>query len=292
MAERRGLGRGLSALLDETQAASTPEGRRASGVLEIPVDLIGANPEQPRRRFDEAELDQLAGSIAERGVIQPILVRRAPDAPGTYQIVAGERRWRAAQKAGLRDIPALVRDLDDREVMEVALIENIQRADLNPLEEARGYEALRAGHGRSAESIAVAVGKSRSLVANTLSLLRLPAALKSHVEAGALSAGHARALLDLAEAESLAAEVVRRGLSVRQTEALARKAKAPPSAAGKRDPGRASPNADIAALEADLSGVLGLTVEIQHRRGSGQVRIAYRTLEQLDDLCRRLTRPG
>lgn len=289
MAERRGLGRGLSALLDETQAASTPDGRRASGVLEIPVDLIAANPDQPRRRFDEAELGELAASIAERGVIQPILVRRATGAEGTYQIVAGERRWRAAQKAGSRTIPALVRELDDQEVMEVALIENIQRADLNPLEEARGYEALSERHGHGAESIAAVVGKSRSHVANTLRLLRLPPVVREHLEAGRLTAGHARTLLDLDGAETLAADIIRRGLNVRQTEALARAAKSRPSGAPAV---RAAPDPDTRALEADLSEVLGLAVEIRHKGVAGELRISYRTLEQLDDICNRLTRPA
>ena len=226
MAEsRRGLGRGLSALLEETQAAATPEGRRAAGVLDIPIDLIHANPGQPRRNFAETDLEELATSIRERGVLQPILLRPAPGAPGEYQIVAGERRWRAAQRAQLRAIPALVRELDDLQVMEVALIENIQRADLNALEEARGYVSMMERYPRNAEQIAAVVGKSRSHVANTLRLMRLPRSVQEHLEAGRLTAGHARALLDLDDAERLAERVIKGGLNVRQTEALTRGAR-------------------------------------------------------------------
>jgi ParB family chromosome partitioning protein len=290
MAERRGLGRGLSALLDEAQAASTPEGRRAVGALDIPIELIRRNANQPRRRFDEEELGELAASIAQRGVLQPILVRPLPEAPGEYQIVAGERRWRAAQKAGLRAIPALVRDLDDLEVMEVAIIENIQRTDLNPLEEAHGYAAMSERFNRSAETIAGIVGKSRSHVANTLRLMRLPKAVQEHLAAGRLSAGHARALLDLDEAEAFAAQIVRRGLNVRQAEAMARRARARPPRAERPARGRSLRDADTRALEGDLSRVLGLEVEIRDTGGAGEVRISYATLEQLDDLCRRLTR--
>jgi ParB family chromosome partitioning protein len=293
MAEgRRGLGRGLSALLDEVEAASTPEGRRAAGVLDVPIELIGPNPEQPRRAFGLEELAELADSIRERGVLQPILVRPMPGQDKTYQIIAGERRWRAAQQAGLRAIPALVRDLGDQEVMEVALIENIQRADLNALEEARGYETMTERFERSPEAIAKVVGKSRSHVANTLRLLRLPGPVREHLQCGRLTAGHARALLEVGDAAALAERVVKQGLSVRQTEALARAAKRD-EAAGSRGP-KAAPakDADTHSLEADLEEVLGLKVEIRHRDGAGEVRIAYRTLEQLDDLCRRLTRRG
>ncbi|MEO8925766.1 MAG: ParB/RepB/Spo0J family partition protein [Caulobacteraceae bacterium] len=290
MAERRGLGRGLSALLDEAQAASTPEGRRAAGALDIPIELIRRNPDQPRRHFGEAELGELAASIRERGVLQPILVRPLPDTNGEYQIVAGERRWRAAQQAGLHAMPALVRDLNNLEVMEVAIIENIQRADLNALEEARGYSAMSERFNRSAETIAGIVGKSRSHVANTLRLMRLPSAVQAHLEAGRLTAGHARALLDLDEAEAFADQVVSRGLNVRQTEAMARKARARPPRADRPAREEIQSNADTRALESDLSDVLGLEVEIRDKDGAGEVRIRYATLEQLDDLCRRLTR--
>ena len=294
MTERRGLGRGLSALLDEAEAASTPEGRRAVGALDIPIELIRRNPNQPRRQFAPEALGELTASVEKRGVIQPILVRPLPDTDGEYQIVAGERRWRAAQQAGLRAIPALVRDLDELEAMEVAIIENVQRADLNALEEARGYAAMSERFGRSAETIAGIVGKSRSHVANTLRLLRLPAAVREHLEAGRLTAGHARALLDLDESEDLAARVVKGGLNVRQTEALARHVRARPLRPQTPASARPQKDADTRALEDDLADVLGLRVEIHDVDGAGEVRIQYTTLEQLDDLCRRLTRgtPG
>ncbi len=291
MAEgRRGLGRGLSALLDEVESASTPEGRRAAGVLDVAIELIVPNPDQPRRAFGADELEELAASIRERGVLQPILVRPLPGRDRSYQIIAGERRWRAAQQAGLRAIPALVRDLGDQEVMEVALIENIQRSDLNALEEARGYDAMAARFQRTPEAIAKLVGKSRSHVANTLRLMRLPAEVQDHLEAGRLTAGHARALLDLEDAVGIAERIIRRGLNVRQTEALARVARrAPPGGA----PARANrpKDADTRSLEGDLEDVLGLKVEIRDRDGVGELRIRYETLEQLDDLCRRLSRP-
>ena len=290
MAERRGLGRGLSALLEETQAASTPEGRRAAGALDIPIELIRRNPDQPRRNFAEPDLEELAASIRERGVLQPILLRPAPDAAGEYQIVAGERRWRAAQRAELRVIPALVRELNDLEVMEVALIENIQRDDLNALEEARGYAAMMERYPRNAEQIAAVVGKSRSHVANTLRLMRLPRVVQDHLEAGRLTAGHARALLDIDDAETLAARIIKGGLNVRQTEALTRNVRARPPRIGRSAGGQRTKDADTQVLESDLAEVLGLEVFIEDNDGAGELRIRYKTLEQLDDVCRRLTR--
>ena len=228
MAEsRRGLGRGLSALIEEANSAATPEARSALGVRELMLDIVHRNPEQPRRAFGEEDLRELTDSVRARGVISPIVVRPAPGKPGEFQIVAGERRWRASQAAGLRAIPAVIRDLDDLEVMEIALIENIQRADLNPLEEARGYAAIESRFGRGAEAIAKTVGKSRSHVANTMRLTRLPDEVKSHLESGALSAGHARALLDVPHAVDLAHRIVAEGLNVRQTEALAKRSKPP-----------------------------------------------------------------
>jgi ParB family chromosome partitioning protein len=214
------------------------------------------------------------------------LLRPAPGVPGEYQIVAGERRWRAAQTADLKTIPALVRELDDLQVMEVALIENIQRADLNALEEARGYAAMMERYPRNAEQIAAIVGKSRSHVANTLRLMRLPRTVQEHLEAGRLTAGHARALLDLDDAEALAERIIKGGLNVRQTEFLTRNARVhrPPSS-GKSS----EKDADTVALENDLGEVLGLDVRIDDKDGAGEVRIRYTTLEQLDDICRRLT---
>ena len=292
MAEgRRGPGRGLSALLDEVEAASTPQGRRAAGVLDVAIELVRPNPDQPRKAFEPEELEELAASIRERGVLQPILVRPFPGKPEEYQIIAGERRWRAAQRAGLKGIPALVRDLADQEVMEVALIENIQRTDLNALEEARAYDAMTTRFNRAPEAIAKVVGKSRSHVANTLRLMRLPVAVQDHLTAGRLSAGHARALLDLDDAVALAERVITQGLNVRQTEALARTAR-------RRDvedrPARRTSGGDpdTLALQSDLEDVLGLKVQIRDREGMGEVRITYQTLEQLDDLCRRLSQSG
>jgi ParB family chromosome partitioning protein len=296
MAEtRRGLGRGLSALLDEADAATaTPEARAAAGVEEAPIELIRANPDQPRRAFPDAELDELAASIREKGVLQPILVRPLAETDGEYQIVAGERRWRAAQRAGLKTMPVLVRDLDDLSVMEIALVENIQRADLNALEEARGYDAMVKRFSRTQEVIARMVGKSRSHVANTLRLLHLAPVVQEHLEAGRLTAGHARALMGAADPEGLARIIIDRGLSVREAEALAKKVEAADSApsASDRPEGRrrGGKDTDTLALESDLAEVLGLQVDIRDSQGVGELRIKYKTLEQLDDLCRRLSR--
>ena len=291
MAEnRRGLGRGLSALMEEAQSATTQEARRAAGVQELPIELVRRNADQPRRHFDTEDLQELADSIRERGVIQPILVRPVAEAPGEYQIVTGERRWRASQLAGLHLIPALVRELDDLEVLEIAMIENIQRADLNALEEARGYAVMIKRFNRTHETIAGIVGKSRSHVANTLRLIRLPDRVQEHLEAGRLTAGHARALLDLEDAEALAERIIRGDLNVRQAEALARRARGASEPGGKPKK-KSSKNADTAALESDLAEVLGLKVEIRDQGGAGAVRIAYQSLEQLDDLCARLMRP-
>ena len=292
MAEsKRGLGRGLSALLDEVGAATTPEARKAAGVREIPIELIHRNPEQPRRVFVAEQLEELTASVRERGVISPIVVRPMPNVAGEFQIVAGERRWRASQGAGLRAMPAVVRDFDDLEVMEVALIENIQRADLNALEEARGYAAMEARFGRGAEAIAKVVGKSRSHVANTLRLMRLPERVREHVEAGRLTAGHARALVERADAEVLADRVVKEGLNVRQTEALAKRERSKDRPSGGRS-GRSTKDADTVDLETTLANALGLGVEIVDRGGKGELRLRYDTLEQLDDLCARLSWGG
>src|SRR5580698_9123633 len=220
MAEgRRGLGRGLSALLDEVEAPA--EGQRAAGITEIPVEVVKANPDQPRRRFDEAELDELAQSIREKGVLQPILVRPAVFA-GQYQIVAGERRWRAAQRAGVRTIPALVRSLSDEEVLEIAIVENVQRADLSAIEEAESYRTLIDKFGRTQAQVADTVGKSRVHVTNALRLLQLPERVQTLVRDGQLTPGHVRPLIGAADAARMAEEIVGRGLSVRQTETLAR----------------------------------------------------------------------
>jgi ParB family chromosome partitioning protein len=274
---RRGLGRGLSALLDEVEA---PAAAGRAGVSELPLEAIKANPAQPRRRFDDADIEELAASIREKGILQPILVRPAVFA-GQYEIVAGERRWRAAALAGLRQMPALVRSLSDAEVLEIAIVENVQRVDLSPIEEAEGYRALIDRFARTQAEVAQVVGKSRVHVANSLRLLQLPEPVKAMVRDGRLTAGHARPLIGSADAERLAIEVADKGLTVRQAEMLAR---ARPAAPRKRK------DADTAALENDLSEVLGLQVEIRDAGGAGELRIRYASLEQLDDLCRRLTR--
>jgi ParB family transcriptional regulator, chromosome partitioning protein len=287
MTERRGLGRGLSALLDEATAAG--EGA-APGNREIPIEQIHRNAAQPRMDFDVDDLEVLTASVREKGVLQPILVRPSPDEPGQYQIVAGERRWRAAQAAGLTTIPVMLRELDDLETLEIAIIENVQRADLNPIEEASGYRALMDRFGRTQEDVARTVGKSRSHVANTLRLLDLPPTVVVMLRLGKLSAGHARAVASAPDPLVLAHRVVEQGLSVRAAEALARRAHteaAPPRVTDEDAPRR---DADTRALEEDLARALGLAVEIAHRRGGGELTIRYKTLEQLDDLCRRLTR--
>jgi len=296
MAEgRRGLGRGLSALLGETEAemvegAATP----ARAAQETPIELIMRNPDQPRRQFGEADLVELADSIREKGVLLPILVRPAPGLPGQFQIVAGERRWRAAQRVGLKTLPVIVRELDDLAVLEIAIIENVQRADLNAIEEALGYRALIERFGRTQDAVAQTVGKSRSHVANVLRLLGLPQEVQDLLASGQLSAGHARAIASTKDPLRLAQQIVAEGLSVRAAEALARKT----TEASSIKPGpkgqtrTAVKDADTRALESDLSEVLGLEVEIMDRGGEGEVRLHYATLEQLDDLCRRLTRTG
>jgi ParB family chromosome partitioning protein len=285
MAEnRRGLGRGLSALLGEAEEiahAVAPE----EGVRSIPIELIHPNPDQPRRHFDPDELAGLADSIRDKGVLQPILVRPSRR-DGEYEIVAGERRWRAAQAAGLQAIPAFMRRLSDNETLELAIIENIQRADLNPIEEGRAYQALMAMSQITQEEAARRVGKSRSHVANTLRLAQLPPAVQQHLIEGRLTAGHARALLTSQDPEGLAQTVVERGLSVREAEALAKDGERPRKASG---PKRVK-DADTAALEVDLEEALGMQVEVADRGGAGEVRIRYESLEQLDEICRRLTR--
>jgi ParB family chromosome partitioning protein len=288
---RRGLGRGLSALLGEADAENAPGvASEAAGAREIPIELIRRNPDQPRRRFAEAEIAELADSIREKGVLQPILIRPAPGAPGEYQLVAGERRWRAAQQAGLRAMPALIRELDDKQVLEIAIVENVQREDLGPIEESLSYRALMDRFGRTQEEVAQVVGKSRPHVANSLRLLNLPPEVQTLLADGLLTAGHARALIGSVNPLGLAEEVIARGLNVRDTEALVKRGAPEKKSASFATGGRPSKDHDTASLESDLSEVLGLDVEIRDRGGIGELRIRYATLEQLDDLCRRLTR--
>jgi ParB family chromosome partitioning protein len=303
---RRKLGRGLSALLGEarreepliaaardaaaTESPARPSVRVADGLANVAVAAIEPHPEQPRRRFDEGALEELALSIAERGVIQPVIVR--PLAGGRFQLVAGERRWRAAQKAQLHEIPALIRDLDERDVTALALIENIQREDLNPVEEARAYKRLAQLEDLPHLEIARLVGKSRSHVANFIRLLALPAAVLEHLELGRLEMGHARALVGREDAEALAQRAVNENLSVREVEKLARRAAGEPGAGRTaRVPSDRAQDADIVAVQNQLEEVLGLPVRIAADTDprSGAVTIRYRTLDQLDLICQRLT---
>jgi len=293
---KKGLGRGLSALLgdlEETEAGSAGGADETPGglpVATLPIDRIHPNPAQPRRRFDEAELDDLARSIAERGVIQPVIVRPHPDEPEAFQIVAGERRWRAAQRAQLHDLPVVIRTLDDRDVLELAIIENVQRADLNAIEEAAGYAQLIEKFSYTQDALAKAIGKSRSHLANTLRLLQLPDDVQAHVRDGRLTAGHARALVTAPNASELAKEAVAKGLTVRQVEQAARKPAAAPRAAGGTAGASTAKDADTRLLEGDLSAAIGMRVEIRHvgADGAGELRITYRSLDDLDRLCQRL----
>lgn len=281
------LGRGLSALLGEAvrEEPIAPGESRSSGVQLLDVAAIAPNPEQPRRHFDEEKLDELAKSIAMRGLIQPIVVRPQPG--GRYQIVAGERRWRAAQRAQLHQVPVLVKELDDADTLEIALVENIQRADLNAIEEAEAYARLIERFGHSQEALARLVHKSRSHVANLLRLLDLPATVRNAVADGRLSMGHARALVTAPDPAALAEQVIARGLSVRDTEALARAAKPAAPRLGKIE--YKSMDSDVGALERQLGDLLGLKVKIAHGPKGGSVTLAYSTLDQLDMICQRLT---
>ncbi len=296
------LGRGLSALLGDYAGArnaieaspsltSPAEGSKDEGLTpsEIGIDRIVPNPKQPRRTFIESDLEELADSIRTKGVLQAILVRPDPSNADMFEIIAGERRWRAARRAGLTTIPAVVREMDDREVLEIAIIENVQRSDLNPVEEAEAYKALIDRFGRTQESIATQVGKSREHVSNTLRLLNLPEDVREHVREGRLTAGHARALLKTKEPSALAQIVISKGLSVRDTEALAKQEK---SSRGDAKAANDDKDVDTQALELDLQRSLGLDVDIRHVNGKGgEVRIKYTQLEQLDEICRLLSRP-
>lgn len=289
---QRGLGRGLSALLGEPVAESAPvDGSAApAGVRAVPIESLKPNPDQPRRHFSAETLEELTASIRDKGVLQPILVRPQPGEDGVYQIIAGERRWRAAQAARLKAVPIIERAMDDVEVMEVAIIENVQRADLNPVEEAMAYAALISRFGRTQDALAGVVGKSRSHVANTLRLMQLPDSVLEHVMEDRLSAGHARALITARDPEALAREVLAKGLNVRQTEALARRSADGPKPSKVKPAPSGEGAADIAALEQDLADALGLKVTLSDKGGKGELTIKYATLEQLDDLCRRLMR--
>ena len=282
------LGRGLASLIGDMAPIEAPRGADNSngGPRRIPVELLVANRANPRRDFDDEQLSELTASIKEKGVMQPLLVRPAGDGR-SFEIIAGERRWRAAQRAGLHDLPVVVREVDDKEALELAIIENVQRVDLNPLEEAQGYEQLIEQFAYTQQDLAQVIGKSRSHVANTLRLLKLPREVRELVSSGQLTAGHARTLITAEDPAALAQQIIARGLSVREAEALSQRKPAPKSAAGDVPPPR---DADIVALEKQLSDATGFSVQIHNKpkSESGHVEIRYRTLEQLDAILSRL----
>jgi ParB family chromosome partitioning protein len=286
--ERSRLGRGLAALIgdasDEPQQAIGPRDRRT-----VPIEFLRPNPRNPRKHFDDAHIAELAESIREKGILQPILARAIPNVADAYEIIAGERRWRAAQLAGRHEAPVRIVEATDREALEFAIIENVQRTDLNPIEEAHGYERLQGEFGHTQDAVAKITGKSRSHVANMMRLLKLPEATRSQVANGELSAGHARALLAVDDPQAVAKRVVEQGLTVRDVEHIAQeqsdKRDAAPTA---RQPGAPSKDADTRALEALLTEILGLTVLIRHRGEQGEVNIKYKSLDQLEGLCQKL----
>lgn len=285
----KGLGMGLQALLGEAARAPTPEAQNDAprGVREIEISRIRPNPEQPRVRFDEGALEELADSIRERGVLQPILLRSNGD---DYMIIAGERRWRAAQRARLHAIPAIVRDIDESTIAELALIENIQREDLNALEEAEGYRQLIIRHGHTQDGVAQIVHKSRSHVANLLRLLDLPEFVRISLLQGGISMGHARAVASAADPEALTREIVAKGLSVRQAEERARRERRSGGGAAAASPkATKAVDADLTALERQLGDMLGLKVQVSHKRQGGAVTLQYSSLDQLDMICQRLS---
>ena len=295
MAERqRGLGRGLSALMgQDAEAPVASDAPVPAGVQRVPIESLKPNPDQPRKTFRQEDLEELTASIRDKGVLQPILVRTQPGEDGVWQIIAGERRWRASQAARLTEVPIVVHEMDDVEVFEVAIVENVQRADLNPLEEAEAYRVLMERFGRTQDAVAGVVGKSRSHVANTMRLLQLPERVLFYLREGKLSAGHARALINTPDPGQLADIAFVDGLSVRETEALARRAVEGPKPTKTKSASAAVGGegaADVAALQQDLADALGLKVQLSDKGGKGELTIGYGSLEQLDDLCRRLMR--
>lgn len=291
----RGLGRGLSALMADVAVqddrGDSAQARRPDFL--VPIEKVFPNPQQPRRSFVAEQLEDLAASLREKGIIQPLIVRRRAQQDGTFEIVAGERRWRAAQMAQLHELPVLVRDFDDVEVLEIAIIENIQRADLNPMEEAVGYKQLMEKFGHTQEKLSDVLGKSRSHIANLVRLLQLPDEVQAYLREGKLSAGHARALITAKDPAALARKVIQGGLSVRETERLAKAEDKPAGTGGDAETKKRSApekDADTRALEADLSANLGMKVSITHDNGqeSGLISIRYDSLDQLDELCQKL----
>ncbi len=284
---KKRLGRGLAALIGEMDRVpdevATPV---ATLDRQIPIEFITRNPRNPRRMFTESDLEDLTNSIREHGIVQPVVVRLAKDSADRYELIAGERRWRAAQRAGLTTVPVIIREVDDRVALELAIIENVQRADLNPLEEGMGYQQLIDDHDYTQADLAQVIGKSRSHVANTLRLLKLPEPVRDMITNGSLSAGHARTLITADNPAALADKIVRDGLSVRQAEALAQGESGKPQAPKAKAP--EEKDADTQALEKLLSDVMGMRVTVNHLNKGGDVRIHYTTLEQLDEICQRL----
>ncbi|HEV7309305.1 ParB/RepB/Spo0J family partition protein [Ensifer sp.] len=289
---KRRLGRGLAALIGEMDqplqtGASAPA--PVNPDRRVPIEFVSRNPRNPRRQFDEAELQDLANSIRQHGIVQPVVARTI--GADRYEIIAGERRWRAAQLAGFTEIPVIIRDVDDRTALEIAIVENVQRSDLNPLDEALGYEQLIAEHGYTQNDLGEIIGKSRSHVANSLRLLKLPEPVRDMLSDGALSAGHARALIPTSDPATLARAIIAKGLSVRDAERMAQndiRAQNDPNfgKAARRD----EKDADTLALERTLSDSLGLEVTVNHKASGGHLRIAYKTLDQLEEICRLLER--
>ena len=286
---RRNLGRGLSTLLADVDLGNTsrPDSKPVADST-VPIEKLHANPDQPRRFFADSDLEDLSNSIRTKGIIQPLIVRPNPNISEEYQIVAGERRWRAAQMAQVHDIPVIIRELDDTEVLELGIIENIQRADLNAVEEAVGYRQLMDRFGHTQEKLAEALGKSRSHIANLLRLLTLPDEVITYLKEGKISAGHARALVPASNSAALARTVINKDLNVRQTEALAKSGGKQLSSKRQLQPAK---DADTRAIESDLSAQLKLKVTIDHRQssGKGELRISYSSLEELDGLCQVLS---
>jgi len=282
---RSRLGRGLAALIGDVGEAAIPA-ERSRGQRRVPTEFLRPNPRNPRRTFVETDLDDLVNSVREKGIIQPILVRNIPGMEDVFEIIAGERRWRAAQRASLHEVPIIIVEAGDKEALEIAIIENVQRSDLNALEEALGYEQLIAEYGYSQNDLSKIIGKSRSHIANTIRLARLPDSVKALLASGELTAGHGRALLSVKDPEALARRIVERGMTVRDVERIANeddKAEKAPQVVKRREK-----DPDTRALEKAIEDVLGLSVSITHGSRGGELKIKYRTLEQLDAVCRRL----
>ncbi len=286
--ERSRLGRGLASLIGDVGGEAAHVERPSRTPRRVPIEFLKANPRNPRRTFSDAELDELSSSIKQHGVIQPIVVRPVKGATDRYEIIAGERRWRASQRAGLHDVPIVTVEVTDSAALEIAIIENVQRSDLNAMEEAQGYHALATEYKHSADDIAKLVGKSRSHVANMMRLTKLPDQVQAYIAEGKLSAGHARALINLPDPAAAAKRIVEEGLNVRQTEALAHEEGVPARRPQKARGTAPAKDSDTIALEKRVSDVLGLKVSVDHRNPGGTVQIKYKDLDQLDEILRRL----